>query len=89
MIRGVSFGQEPTYAVSEDQTRSFSHVRAGILAEVLEEAKRDPTIQTNEDKLAQIFFAACKRNDVDPNNPAFNLGSDKFQLIRSKLASAR
>lgn len=89
VMRGVSFGQEPTYAVSEDQTRSFSHVRAGILAEVLEEAERDPTIQTDEDKLAQIFFAACKRNDVDPNNPAFNLGSDKFQFIRLKAAQVK
>lgn len=89
VMKGVSFGQEPTYAVSEDQTRSFSHVRAGILAEVLEETQKDATIQTDEAKLAQVFFAACKKNDVDPNHPAFNLDSDKFQFIRSKVATAK
>lgn len=89
VMRGISFGQEPTYSASENGDRSFSHVRAGILAEVLEEAERDPTIQTDEGKLAQVFFTACKKNDVDPNHPAFNTRSDQFQFIRSKVVPAK
>lgn len=86
VMRGISFGQEPTLEASENGDRSFSNIRAGILAEVLGETQQDPTVQADEVKLAQVFFAACKKNDVDPNHPAFNTKSDQFQFIRSKVA---
>lgn len=78
-MRGVGFGEEP------ERHRSFGQVRAGILAEVYEEAKSanlaafDPRFD-----FVSVFSKECKMQGIDPQNPAFNLSDERGKFSELK-----
>ena len=77
---GIGFGQEPLL-----ENESFGTVRAKILAEVYLDAQYSGHYVFDPDfDFEESFRRACLKYQVDPQNPAFNLGgSEKFpELIR-------
>jgi hypothetical protein len=79
---GIGFGQEPVL-----ENESFGTVRAKILAEVYLDAQYsghhvfDPDFDFEES-----FRRACLKYQVDPQNPAFNLGgSEKFPELMRRM----
>jgi transcriptional regulator NrdR family protein len=77
---GIGFGQEPLL-----ENESLGTVRAKILAEVYLDAQYSGHYVFDPDfDFEESFRRACLKYQVDPQNPAFNLGgSEKFpELIR-------
>jgi|GEM_PF-1307806 len=79
---GIGFGQEPLF-----KNESFGSIRAKILAYIYRDAKdsghsvSDPNFDFEES-----FLRACLKYQVDPQNPAFNLGgSEKFPEIMRRI----
>jgi transcriptional regulator NrdR family protein len=79
---GIGFGQEPVL-----ENESFGTVRAKILAEVYLDAKYSGHYVFDPDfDFEESFRRACLKYQVDPQNPAFNLGgSEKFPELMRRM----
>jgi hypothetical protein len=79
---GIGFGQEPVWG-----NESFGGIRAKILADVYLDAKYSgrSVFDQNFD-FEESFRRACLKYQVDPQNPAFNLGGpEKFPELYRRM----
>ncbi|HEU0050717.1 MAG TPA: T3SS effector HopA1 family protein [Patescibacteria group bacterium] len=80
-MKGVSFGEQPHFG----GVLSFGEIRAKILGEVFSVMEKN-RIEPDDPRVQILFEHACKRFDIDPVSPAFNLGAGSFRLIRNQSA---
>jgi hypothetical protein len=86
--KGLFFGEDP-FSMDRKKQVSFGDLRANILAYAKDEVKRLKEMGYDVSPLLELAIAAHAMfmMDVDPENPAFNLGgTEKFPYIHENIA---